>query len=157
MPESSPLLDVFYRHQGGSPVPVRDAAPEAVQKKMRRDVFLYMEPKGDAEHFAQCGTCRDFIQGIGKCYILNKDVTGDTSSCGAYVHGAFTATQPPQELVPAEEVGLVHEKVRCENCRHVQADKSKCGFFATLNEKFPELFDLDVNINLQGCCNGMQP
>lgn len=124
--------------------------------KLERDAFLYLDPAGDEDNFAQCSTCRDWVEGDDKCYIHGPrlEVLG-TMSCGLYVCG-----QPLPEgtttymLVSPMESGLVDREVRCENCRHLE--ETTCAFFKTLNEALPELFDLDTDVDPKGCCNAQQ-
>lgn len=120
-------------------------------RKIKRDAFLYMDPKSPKDSFAQCGTCLMFT-GTG-CTILGKTKITKDMTCGLYVRGKpqLHLKGKEQSLVTPKEAGLVDIQVRCENCRYGGGD---CGLFKTLNDKLPDMFDLDVKIDPKGCCNG---
>jgi hypothetical protein len=125
--------------------------------KLGADAFLYLSPEQGIDDFAQCSECRDWIPGDNRCFIHGRhvEVLG-TMSCGFYVYGEpLEPGDVPYAMVSPMESGLVNREVRCENCKHMN-DDSTCGFFKTLNEKLPELFDIDINIDAKGCCNAQQ-
>lgn len=127
--------------------------------KIKRDAFLYLDPEPGVDDFAQCLTCRDWVEGDDRCRIIGPFITvRDTMSCGFYVYGEEPLPEGTQTytLVFPKEAGLVDREVRCENCRHL-VEESTCGFFKTLNETLPDLFDLNINIHPAGCCNAQQP
>jgi hypothetical protein len=123
------------------------------QKRIKRDAFLYLDPKGNEDKFAQCGTCRMWT-GTG-CTILGKTKVTAEMSCGLYVHGTPSKDKAGKEesLVTPEEAGLVTRQVRCENCRSFDKKNSVCMLFQSLNKKFPDKFDLEEKVNEYGCCN----
>ena len=126
--------------------------------KIKRDAFLYMDPKGDKSKFAQCGTCMMFTGST--CTIIGPDVKITAEmSCNLYVHGKPMPEEKGHEmkLVTPEEAGLVDRKVRCENCEYGDASRLKCVLFEKLNKELSESFDLDPNIKAQGCCNAQVP
>jgi hypothetical protein len=123
------------------------------KSKLGRDIFLYMSPREPADRFAQCGTCRLFTG--SQCALLGADVpVRATSSCGLYAWGT-PHEQPVRASCTAEEAGLVHHEVRCENC--VSFRSGKCQLYETLNRTKPDLFDLDVNVEEKACCNAQTP
>ncbi len=123
--------------------------------KLKRDIFIYLDPKGDGEKFAQCGTCRMFT---GKtCSILGKQKITPEMSCDYYVNGPISKGLLGKEVasVTPKEAGLVNRQVRCENCRSFK--DGVCLLYQTLNKSNPDLFDLDEKVNAQGCCNAQMP
>ena len=74
---------------------------------------------------------------------------------GFYINGE---PNPPElRSSHAEESGLVDRKVRCENCQWGGPSTYKCRFFMGLNERLPDIFDLDEQIEPKGCCNAQLP
>ena len=127
--------------------------------KLERDAFLYLNPEHGVPEFAQCGTCVDWVQGDNRCTIHGPRVkVPESASCGFYICGE---THPPgtvtEALVTAEESGLVDRKVRCENCQWGGPTTYRCRLFAGLNERLPDVFDLDEQIEPKGCCNAQLP
>ena len=122
--------------------------------KLKRDTFLYLSPT--TYHFAQCYTCRDWIEGDDKCHIHGPNVNVlETMSCGLYVQGAsMPAGSAAFDIVTPTESGLVDREVRCENCKWL--DGTDCTFFAMLNRELPDVFDLEVEVEPKGCCNAQQ-
>ena len=127
-------------------------------EKLGADAFLYMDSDGDEDRFAQCSTCRDWIEGDDLCVIHGPylEVLG-SMSCGLYVCGD---TQPKGTdtifAITPDESGLVDREVRCENCRHFEAPNT-CGLFSYLNKQLPDTFEIDTRIDPKGCCNAQQP
>jgi hypothetical protein len=127
--------------------------------KLDTDAFLYLNPDGDEDYFAQCSTCRDWVKGDELCAIHGPyiEVPG-TASCGLYVIGE---PHPPgtmtQSLVTPTESGLVDREVRCENCRWGGPNNYTCGLYETLNSEMGEIFDLNTDIDPKGCCNANEP
>ena len=121
---------------------------------IKRDAFLYMEPKKTMKNFAQCGTCMMFT---GKtCTILGKDIKITAAmSCGLYVPGKPMPEEQGHEMksLTPKEAGLVNTKVRCENCHHGDKKRGICLMFEKLNEEQSEMFELEEMIDPQGCCN----
>jgi hypothetical protein len=127
-------------------------------EKLGAETFLYLSPEQGVDDFAQCSTCRDWVAGDDLCYIHGRHVEVKGSmSCGLYVYGEPLAEgHATYAMVSPTESGLVDREVRCENCKH-QVEEYTCGFFTTLNEKLPELFDIDTGIDPKGCCNAQTP
>lgn len=126
--------------------------------KLERDAFLYMDPRAPRKRFAQCSACRDWVAGDRRCVIHGpRVIVPGSASCGLYVWGVPKprGTETHARVTP-EESGLVDRKVRCENCKWFDADESQCGLYKMLNEKLPEVFDLDTNVDAEGCCNANQ-
>jgi hypothetical protein len=125
--------------------------------KLKRDIFLYMDPSGVTARFAQCSTCRDWVTGDRLCVIHGRRVrVPGSASCGLYVQGVpQPAGTPTLARVTPEESGLVNREVRCENCKWMD-DGRICGLYDMLNRELPEVFDLDVEIDEHGCCNAQQ-
>lgn len=133
---------------------LRDSDSGQVSNRVKRDAFLYLDPKGKKETFAQCSTC---MMWLGKekdlCSIHGKDVevTGDMS-CGLYVHGMPMPDMHVMKAVTPHESGLYKGKVRCGNC-HYFDEVDECLLYTLLNQEMPEHFDLDPTVDEQGCCN----
>jgi hypothetical protein len=130
-------------------------------KKIKRDAFIYLDPKGNKKKFAQCETC---MMWTGPkhltCTIHGKDATAKaTMSCDFYVHGMPMPQMAGKEhkSVTPKESGLVDRPVRCENCAHYDTKPSKCEMFAALNKSHPAMFDLEEGVDKYGCCNGNVP
>lgn len=123
---------------------------------IKRDAFLYLDPKGKKDQFAQCSSCIMWTGPKGNtCTIHGKTkVTGDMS-CGLYVHGPIHDDMIGQEMaaVTPKESGLLKESVRCENCAHFEAGENECELFEELNEMDPKKWDLDPQVDPKGCCN----
>lgn len=127
--------------------------------KLSRDAFLYLNPEPGVDDFAQCSTCEMWVKGDNRCTIHGPRVrVPGSASCGFYIYGE---TQAPgyytEALVSAEESGLVDRKVRCENCQWGGPSTYRCRLFTGLNERLPDIFDLDEHIEPKGCCNAQQP
>lgn len=126
------------------------------KEKITRDAFLYMSPKEPKDEFAQCMSCEAYMPGTKRCAILEKttEVLPDMS-CGLYVHGEPSDEQEQVGSVTAEEAGLVHRQVRCQNCSWF--GPKGCELFNTLNEAHPDIFDLDTDVDENACCNAQTP
>jgi len=127
--------------------------------KLSRDAFLYLNPEPGIDDFAQCSSCQDWVEGDNRCVIHGPKVrTPGTASCGFYIFGDVQpAGTKTYAMVSAEESGLVDREVRCENCQWGGPTTYKCRFFLGLNERLPEMFDLDEHIEPKGCCNAQLP
>ncbi len=125
--------------------------------KLTRDIFLYMDPVGQTQRFAQCSTCRDWVTGDRLCVIHGRKVkVPGTASCGLYVNGVpQPAGSPTLARVTPRESGLVNREVRCENCHFF--GEGECGLYQILNDWRPEMFALDVGVDSHGCCNAQTP
>jgi Pyruvate/2-oxoacid:ferredoxin oxidoreductase delta subunit len=125
------------------------------KEKIKRDAFVYLEPKGDKEKFAQCATCRMFTG--ESCSILGKTKVTAEMSCTLYVHGKPSTGLKGKEVASytPQEAGLVNRQVRCENCRSFS--NGVCLLYQSLNKSNPDLFQLDEKVNPQGCCNAQMP
>ena len=124
-------------------------------EKLTREVFIYLNPKGDKKKFAQCGTCRMFT-GTG-CTILGKTKITANMSCNFYVNGPPTTKAEGKEesIMSPKEVGLVDRQVRCENCRSFK--NGICLLYQSLNQYDPDIYDLDEKVDSLGCCNANKP
>lgn len=135
-----------------------EAVKKTAKGRLKRDTFIYLDPKGDKEQFAQCSTCRMWTGPENNtCSILGKiKVTGDMS-CTLYTYGKPSPILVGKEspTYTAQEVGLVKRVVRCENCRSFE--NGICLLFQTLNKSNSDLFDLDEKVNAHGCCNAQMP
>lgn len=129
--------------------------------KLGAEAFLYLDPEPDVPDFAQCSSCRDWVEGDNLCRIHGPFITVKGSmSCGLYVYGnPLPEGSTTYAAVSARESGLVDREVRCENCIHMVEEDEEyfCGFFDTLNRKLYELFDIDTSIDPKGCCNAQTP
>jgi len=127
--------------------------------KIDRSAFLYLDPKGNKDTFAQCSTCLLWCGEAKQLCAIHGDkvrVRG-TASCGFYIHGSPRPEQTVAKIVTPAESGLVDRKVRCENCQYFDTDDSDCDLFKELNEEFPELFYLEEKVDKHGCCNANEP
>ena len=126
--------------------------------KLGQDAFLYLNPLSGVDEFAQCFTCRDWIQD-GHCYIHGPEVeVPDTASCGLYVHGeSYPTGSTTYKIVTPEESGLVDREVRCENCVYGGEEVYTCELFSMLNQTMPDIFDIVIAIEPGGCCNAQTP
>ena len=81
-------------------------------EKIKRDAFIYLDPKGDKSKFAQCSTCRLWT-GTG-CLILGKTKVTADMTCNLYVNGEPQKDKAGKEeaLMTPEEAGLVTRQVR---------------------------------------------
>ena len=125
--------------------------------KIARDAFLYFDPTGNKNQFAQCSTCRDWTGAKqNTCYILGKNVkvTG-SMSCGLYVPGKPKPEYAGKEYpaLSPKQAGLVDTNTRCENCKYYESEDSHCHLFMMLNEDMKATFKLDEKVHKQGCCN----
>lgn len=126
-------------------------------KKITRDAFLYMN--GDADDFAQCGSCAMFDLDDGRCLLFGPDdAVSAGGSCGLYTQqnddDRLSDLIAPMAVVTPDEAGYVERPVRCENCRY---GGKTCGLYEQLNAALPDVFDLDVAIEPQACCNAQTP
>lgn len=123
--------------------------------KITRDAFLYIGGPGDK----QCRSCWLFAEDKKRCLVLPKNfevVAAD--SCGYWGYQEPFERQEVPDNLPTftpEEVGFVSRKVRCENC--VYFDDDECNFYKMLNDRFPQDFDLDTEVEATGCCNAQTP
>lgn len=127
--------------------------------RVDRSAFLYL-PKGRAgQENGQCASCWLWAADMDRCLIHGPKVDIDEDdSCGLYVPGKPRTGQVPLlSLVTPEQSGLVDRKVRCEHCRYERREATQCGLYAKLNDEFPDIFDLDEEIDPQGCCNAQMP
>ena len=126
--------------------------------KFDRDIFIYLEPQKNQskKDFAQCGSCFMFMPGKERCSIFPEDfkVVAD-ASCSLYVYGQPTDDQAWKTAVDPEAAGYVKGQVRCENCKWLDPG-NKCGFFAYLNEKMSDTFNIDEQVEPKACCNAWQ-
>ncbi len=122
-------------------------------QKIDRSAFLYLPPKPPAKDFAQCKTCIMFKPKSERCGIFGpKDKVTTDQSCGLYLHGKPNEDQECRSITTPKDAGLVDGPVRCENCSW--ADNGICGLYQLLNDKLPDVFDLDEKISPEACCNG---
>src|SRR5215472_2862482 len=132
----------------------RETIGKVSRGKVKRDAFLYLDPQGNADEFAQCGTCKEFLSG-DICYIFGSPVSS-RGSCGLYIPGkADPEWKAEGRFVSPEEAGYVERPVRCENCAFFEA--GNCGLFDTLNDALPDVFDLETVVDAKGCCNAQTP
>lgn len=122
--------------------------------KVKRDAFLYEEPRPPVDKFAQCATCVFFTN--PGCPAIGDKAVKATDSCGLYCHGKPGSEKPKKPFATPEEAGLVHRAVRCENCSFFEGP-NHCGLFARLNKEQPDIFDLDEKVHPKACCNSQMP
>lgn len=126
--------------------------------KVKRDAFLYLDPEPGIDDFAQCSSCRDWVEGDELCVIHGpRIVIPGTASCGFYVFGDPRSEGSPTYFwMSPRESGLVNRKVRCENCKWFGAE-GFCKFYHILNNEMPDIFDLETKVDAKGCCNANEP
>lgn len=123
--------------------------------KISRAAFLYLPPTGDKTQFAQCGSCGMFIPDAQRCKLFGPDdKVVANASCGLYIQGEPHNDQEPEGKVTPEDAGYNLGQVRCDNCKWFTG--SECDLFKLLNDKLPDVFDLNVKVDTYGCCNGWQ-
>jgi hypothetical protein len=121
--------------------------------RIDRSAFIYLPPKPPAEQFAQCATCVHFIPDH-RCGIFgDNDRVQAKASCGLYLHGE-TSDRACRGIVTPEQAGYVAGAVRCENCSWYE--DHTCGLYEMLQQRLPDVFDLDTEVDPQGCCNAFQ-
>jgi hypothetical protein len=127
------------------------------QETIKRDAFLYLDPKGDQQQeFAQCETCIMFTG--DRCVIHGPDQPVDSDdSCGFYLYGLDKIDVDPIKIVTPQESGLVDREVRCENCAYFNEGESTCDLYDKLNSRLPDVFELDNRVDKNGCCNAQTP
>ena len=131
---------------------------ENLPEKIKRDAFIYLS--GKDKQFAQCETCWMFDSEKERCAILGpKFEVKAYASCCFYIKGDHPRWMKTERLVSPKEAGYVVRSVRCENCRYSRSSDngSECGLYVTLNEKLPDIFDLDEKIEPRACCNANTP
>ena len=130
-----------------------------VREKIKRNAFLYLEPDGDDEDFAQCEDCRMFLAEHGLCSLHGKGVKiKPTMSCGFFTPGGpadESEMEHVSKAVTPEESGLVDREVRCENC--ISYSAGRCQLYMMLNRMNPTNFDCDPKVKKLACCNGQRP
>ncbi len=124
------------------------------REKIKRDAFLYLD--SNDKEFAQCGTCWLFHAEKERCAILGPDfVVDDDDSCCFYIKGEVPKDLKLVKRVTPKDAGFVERAVRCENCLY--GGSGECKLYKMLNEKFPDVFDLDEQIEPRACCNANTP
>lgn len=128
---------------------------------IKRDTFLYMDPRPPLDQFGQCESCTLWT-GWGRetCLIHGSELevkAGD--SCALYAHGSPRPEMTGSEIesVTPKESGFVSRQVRCENCKAFEPAGEECKLFRTLSKEMPEMFSLGSRVHPQGCCNAQQP
>jgi len=123
-----------------------------------RSAFLYMDPIGEGELFAQCSTCRFWRPQARLCamFISEPQVEAD-STCGLYVYGRPSDYQTFQPTVWPKDAGFETRQVRCENCIHYRPAAQACNLFYELNKRLPGVFRLNTQVHPDGCCNANTP
>jgi hypothetical protein len=124
--------------------------------KVRRDAFIYLEPRNNIKDFAQCSSCSHFMPDSERCTLFSKNykVVAE-GSCSLYVQGVPADNQVIMDSITPKDAGYVVAKVRCENC--VALEGTTCTFFETLNQKIPDFFNLDTKVKPRACCNAWAP
>ncbi len=141
--------------------------------KIGRDAFIYLPPGTRGDDNAQCQTCRMWVPdaytrfGHDVCILHGRDVkTPARASCGLYAnwpedrvdqtvvqtHAQEMRAKNTKSVTP-EQSGLVDREVRCENCFYFEEDEGDCDLYEQLNRKLPNVYDLDIKVEEDGCCN----
>jgi hypothetical protein len=135
---------------------IAEVAKAGGVRKITRDAFLYLEPKGrNKKAFAQCSTCtlRYKEEQVDFCALTGRVIDLEDGTCALYVEGPMAFEGPIAEMTD-EEIGYVERQVRCENCEY---GGDECGLYVELNKRLPEMFDLEPKISRYGCCNAQTP
>jgi hypothetical protein len=132
------------------------------EQKVNRSAFIYMEPRGkNINKFAQCATCNMWTGAKhNTCTVMGPHVEVKGSmSCALYANGEPMPEAAGHEMISTtpEEAGLIDTKVRCENCKYVDAKNFKCQLFAQLNRRVPQIFNLNESVHPKACCNAFMP
>jgi broad specificity phosphatase PhoE len=139
------------------------------KREINTDIFLDIkgQPKpGEVEpveytmldQYAQCRSCKMFIQSKGICSLQGMDVKiKPTMSCGLYSYGQADESEMDHvsSATTPTDSGLVDRKVRCENCMFFDEDESDCELFESLNQG--QVFSLKETVDKHGCCNAQTP
>ena len=127
----------------------------ATGDKINRDAFIYLNPKAPTKDFAQCKTCTMFLPNKQRCSAFSESFkVVANGSCALYCNGKPNDNQQINNSVTPEQAGYVVAQVRCENCDWFKDDI--CKLYEILNNKLPDIFELDENVDLKGCCNAWQ-
>lgn len=148
--------------------------------KLKRDTFLYMDPVGNPNDFAQCVSCRKFVPEKMMEGKVNHDCcaefgpkvrVGARWSCGLYspwpdgkvnqevveFHAQEMLESKGGKMATPSEAGLVNREVRCENCAAFDG-KHTCLFFKEVNDKMSDVFErIDTDVKAKACCNAQHP
>lgn len=142
-------VDVYNSRGADAAAPARRAGA-----RVTRDAFLYFEPRGNIPDHAQCSSCSlRLVTNRSACAVMGGRQVDLGGSCGFYLQGE-PACPRPVAVLAREQVGYVVRQVRCENCRY---GGGECELYKTLNQRAPEIFDLDPRIRPLGCCNAQEP
>ena len=147
----NPLLHV-------SKILIAGVHKQAPGEKIKRDAFIYLS--GKDKEFAQCGTCWLFNAEKERCAILGPDFkVDDDDSCCLYVKGDYPKDLKLVVRITPKNAGFVERRVWCESCRYIQYNDNgaECKLYKMLNEKFPDVFDLETSITPRSCCNAQMP
>ncbi len=154
--------------------------PEIVaEPRLNRSALGYIEPRvgiDGASSFCQCDSCMHFVPEnamrgavVGdRCLILGATfpVSGE-SSCAYFLPwptGAADAddvSENAEDMIEGErgsitpyDAGFVRDtKVRCMNCRSFESDESECSLYEALNDKLPNVWQLDCSVKGGACCS----
>src|SRR5258706_18961 len=128
-----------------------DDNEESVENKVEENNDGDEDNEEDKE-FAQCGTCWLFNAEKERCAILGSDFkVDDDDSCNFFLKGEIPKDLKLVARVTPKNAGFVERRVRCENCKY--GGDNECKLYKMLNEKFPDIFDLDEKIEPRACCN----
>jgi hypothetical protein len=142
-------------------IPLKVIGHYEPQMKVKRNAFLYQDPRGDPDKFATCETCHDFTGKSCENFAKGNTVK-PTASCGLYRYGPNNRPKPGNETgtFTKAQAGYIEKPVRCENCAFGDIEEGKeayCELFEHLNKEWPAVFDLDKKIEPKGCCNAFVP
>jgi len=127
-------------------------------RPISRAAFLYMDPMGRENTFAQCISCRFWRPNTQQCALFVPDIPVRAgASCGLYVYGPSTDQQPYIPSVFPKEAGLETREMRCINCTYYRDEHQSCHLYYTLNSTRGDIFDLDIHVHPHGCCNANTP
>lgn len=118
---------------------------------MNRSTFVYLDPKGNPNDFAQCRSCKMYVDSHDVCSLHGMKVkVHGGMSCTEYAFGHADDSELPH-VSPAftpEQSGLVDAEVRCENCHFFESEENECELFHILN--------IPDKVNPKGCCNAWE-
>lgn len=113
---------------------------------MDQSTFIYLNPQGTPDKFAQCGSCVNFTGKSCLQFGSGSSVIAG-GSCNLYSYGTPQPKLYGQEYgdMAPHLAGYVEREVRCINCHFYFGADSDCLLYKSLN--------IPHKVNANGCCN----